>query len=82
MQRGMQLVAAGQTSANVRVRASASRDGGLARHNTQAVTEKGVPIDRDRQGAQLMGPKQFNVSHVFSQFLMDEVDAARAQESR
>jgi|GEM_PF-5104834 hypothetical protein len=29
-----------------------------------------------------MGPKQINVSHVFSQFLMDEVNAARAQEKR
>jgi hypothetical protein len=47
-------------------------------HNTQAVTEKGVPIDRDRQGAQLMGPKQLNVSHVFSQFLLDEANDARA----
>ena len=46
-------------------------------HNTQAVTEKGVPIDRDRQGVMLMGPKQLNVSHVFSQFLLDEVNAAR-----
>jgi hypothetical protein len=46
-------------------------------HNTQAVTEKGVPIDRDRQGTMLMGPKQINVSHVFSQFLMDEANAAR-----
>lgn len=46
------------------------------------MTEKGVPIDRDRQGAQLMGPKQINASHVFSQFLLDEVNAARAQESR
>jgi hypothetical protein len=46
-------------------------------HNTQAVTEKGVPLDRDRQGLELMGPKQINVSHVFSQFLLDEVNAAR-----
>ena len=49
-------------------------------HNTQAVTEKGVPIDRDRQGAMLMGPKQLNVSHVFSQFLMDEANVARARD--
>ncbi|HET8938669.1 MAG TPA: hypothetical protein VFN67_34725 [Polyangiales bacterium] len=49
-------------------------------HNTQAVTEKGVPIDRDRQGTMLMGPKQLNVSHVFSQFLMDEANAARSMD--
>jgi hypothetical protein len=49
-------------------------------HNTQAVTEKGVPVDRDRQGTQLMGPKQINVSHVFSQFLLDEVNDARARQ--
>jgi hypothetical protein len=41
-------------------------------HNTQAVTEKGIPVDRDRQGTPLMEPKQLNVSHVFSQFLLDE----------
>jgi hypothetical protein len=41
-------------------------------HSTQAVTEKGVSIDRDRQGTMLMEPKQINVSHVFSQFLLDE----------
>lgn len=46
-------------------------------HNTQAVTEKGIPVDRDRQGLMLMGPKQINVSHVFSQFLLDEVNAER-----
>lgn len=50
-------------------------------HSTQAVTEKGVPIDRDRQGAQLMEPKQINVSHVFSQFLLDEANDARAATS-
>jgi hypothetical protein len=49
-------------------------------HNTQAVTEKGVPIDRDSQGAMLMGPKQLNVSHVFSQFLSDEANVVRALE--
>ncbi|HET6339244.1 MAG TPA: hypothetical protein VFG30_38770, partial [Polyangiales bacterium] len=46
-------------------------------HNTQAVTEKGVPIDRDRQGTLLIEPKQINVSHVFSQFVLDEVNAVK-----
>jgi hypothetical protein len=41
------------------------------------VTEKGVTIDRDRQGTLLIEPKQINVSHVFSQFVLDEVNAAR-----
>jgi hypothetical protein len=45
-------------------------------HNTQAVTEKGIPIDRDRQGTLLIEPKQINVSHVFSQFVLDEVNAS------
>lgn len=49
----------------------------FACHNTQAVTEKGVPIDRDRQGTLLIEPKQFNVSHVFSQFVMDEVNGTK-----
>jgi len=41
-------------------------------HNTQAVTAKGIPLDRDSQGMQLLPPKLLNVSHVFSQFLLDE----------
>jgi hypothetical protein len=46
-------------------------------HNTQAVTEKGISIDRDHQGTPLMEPKQINVSHVFSQFLLDEANSGR-----
>jgi hypothetical protein len=46
-------------------------------HNTQAVTEKGIPLERDRQGALLLEPKQIGVSHVFSQFLLDEANASR-----
>jgi hypothetical protein len=46
-------------------------------HNTQSVTEKGIPIDRDQQGTPLMDPKQINVSHVFSQFLLDEINATK-----
>lgn len=45
-------------------------------HNTQAVPEKGIPIDRDRQDTLLIEPKQINVSHVFSQFVLDEVNAS------
>jgi hypothetical protein len=44
-------------------------------HNTQAVTAKGVPIDRDRSGVQLLEPKLLNVSHVLSQFLLEESQA-------
>jgi hypothetical protein len=46
-------------------------------HNTQAVTEKGISIERDHQGTALMEAKQINVSHVFSQFLLDEANAER-----
>ena len=39
-------------------------------HNTQAVTDKGVPLSRG--GNQLLDPKLINVSHVLSQFLLEE----------
>lgn len=45
-------------------------------HNTQAVTDKGIPVERDRQGSVLIEAKQLNVSHVFSQFVHDELDSA------
>lgn len=45
-------------------------------HNTQAVTAKGVPIDRDSSGVQLLEPKLLNVSHVLSQFILEETQAA------
>lgn len=41
-------------------------------HNTQAVTARGVPFDRDREGAVLVEPKLINVSHVLSEFLLQE----------
>jgi hypothetical protein len=43
-------------------------------HNTQAVTAKGVPFDRDHgAGAvKLLDPGFLNVSHVLSQFLLEE----------
>jgi len=43
-------------------------------HNTQAVTDKGVPLNRDISGARLLEPKQLNVSHVLSQFILEECD--------
>jgi hypothetical protein len=41
-------------------------------HNTQAVTAKGVPADRDSEGTVLLTPKLLNVSHVLSQFVLEE----------
>jgi hypothetical protein len=45
-------------------------------HNTQAITAKGVPLNRDQGGQMLMPPKLINVSHVFSEFLLWERQAA------
>jgi hypothetical protein len=42
-------------------------------HNTQAITAKGVPSDHDSQGTVLITPKLLNVSHVLSQFLLEEL---------
>jgi hypothetical protein len=41
-------------------------------HNTQAVTARGVPFDRDPGDRVLLGPKLINVSHVFSEFVLEE----------
>jgi hypothetical protein len=41
-------------------------------HNTQAVTRKGVPLEREPQGGMLVAPKLLNVSHVLSQFVLEE----------
>jgi hypothetical protein len=42
-------------------------------HNTRAVTAKGVPMTAgDTAQIQLMAPKLLNVSHVFSQFVLEE----------
>jgi hypothetical protein len=41
-------------------------------HNTQAVTAKGVPFDHDSSGTKLLEPKLLNVSHVLSQFILEE----------
>jgi hypothetical protein len=44
-------------------------------HNTQAVTAKGVPLKRDIDGMKLLDAKQINVSHVLTQFLLEEAEA-------
>lgn len=41
-------------------------------HNTQAVTAKGVPLVRDSSGVKLLDPKMINVSHVLTDFLLEE----------
>ena len=45
----------------------------LSCHNTQAVTAKGVPLNRDVAGQQLMPPKLINISHIFSEFILEEI---------
>jgi hypothetical protein len=45
-------------------------------HNTQAITAKGVPLNRDTAGQMIMAPKLINVSHIFSEFLLWERQAA------
>jgi hypothetical protein len=41
-------------------------------HNTQAVTAKGVPLNKDQSGVMLLGPKLLNISHVLTQFVLEE----------
>jgi hypothetical protein len=41
-------------------------------HNTQAVTSRGVPVDKDSAGKKLLDPKLINISHVFSTFVLEE----------
>jgi hypothetical protein len=41
-------------------------------HNTQAVTTRGIPTNRDTESPVLITPKRINVSHVFSQFVLEE----------
>jgi hypothetical protein len=43
-------------------------------HNTQAVTSNGIPVDRDDGGRMLLAPKLLNVSHVLSQFVLEETE--------
>jgi hypothetical protein len=44
-------------------------------HNTQAITARGIPANRDSESEVLMGAKLLNVSHVFSQFVLEELKA-------
>jgi len=47
-------------------------------HNTLAVTAKGVPFDGpigDPEGTRLLEPKRINVSHVFSEIILEECTA-------
>jgi hypothetical protein len=41
-------------------------------HNTQAVTARGIPANRDTESPVLLQAKRINVSHVFSQFVLEE----------
>ena len=43
-------------------------------HNTQAIQAKGVPFVRDDSSPILLHPKMINVSHIFSQFLLDDAE--------
>lgn len=47
-------------------------------HNTQAITGNGIPLNRDRTGAplKLLDPGLLNVSHVLSEFVLEEHEAA------
>jgi hypothetical protein len=44
----------------------------LSCHNTQAINSNGVPCARDSTGIKLIEPGLLNVSHVISQFLLEE----------
>jgi len=44
----------------------------LSCHNTQAINSNGVPCARDSTGIKLVEPGLLNVSHVISQFLLEE----------
>jgi hypothetical protein len=41
-------------------------------HNTQAITALGTPLSRDKAAVQLLKPGMLNVSHVLSQFVLEE----------
>ncbi|HSS39612.1 MAG TPA: hypothetical protein VLT58_12665 [Polyangia bacterium] len=47
-------------------------------HNTQAITGNGIPLNRDLSGTplKLLAPGFLNVSHVLSEFLLEEHEAA------
>jgi hypothetical protein len=41
-------------------------------HNTEAVTANGVPFPGNLEGVQLLSPGLLNVSHILSQFVLEE----------
>jgi hypothetical protein len=43
-------------------------------HNTQAITVNGIPTDRDTSAHKLLDPGLLNVSHILSQFLLEEYE--------
>ena len=45
-------------------------------HNTQAITANGVPLNKDATGIKLLDPGLLNVSHILSQFLLEEYEDA------
>lgn len=48
-------------------------------HNTQAINSNGVPCDKDPTAPiKLLDPKKLNVSHVLSQFLLEECQGPEA----
>ena len=46
-------------------------------HNTQAITANGVPLLKDAGGIKLLDPGLLNVSHILSQFLLEEYEDAQ-----
>jgi hypothetical protein len=44
----------------------------FACHNTQAVTARGIPANKDGVSPVLLEAKRINVSHIFSQFVLEE----------
>jgi hypothetical protein len=50
----------------------------FACHNTQAINSNGVTCDKDPNGIKLLDPKKVNVSHVLSQFLLEECQGPEA----
>jgi hypothetical protein len=47
-------------------------------HNTQAITVNGIPTDRDTSAHKLLDPGLLNVSHILSQFLLEEYEDSLA----
>jgi len=45
-------------------------------HNTQAITANGIPLVKDTGGIKLLDPGLLNVSHILSQFLLEEYEDA------